>query len=136
MPTREDFELAANLFESASDQAAVIAAELAAARTDDVIIGGVLGQAVPATLTEAATTTSGCVQRLADAAELCRVRAALIAEYELAYESYRLAHEAWQHEQAAALMMAFALGGGVGGAASPEPIPPPPLPPWADIAFG
>jgi len=134
VPTREDFEIAANLFESSADRVSALAAELASARTDDVIVGGVLGQAVPVKLTEAATTAAGCVPRLVEAVELCRSRAALIAEYELAYEAYLINFHAWQHEQAAALMMAFAGGGMVGGTASREPVPPPPLPAWADVA--
>lgn len=82
MPTRSDFEAAAEKFTTASglvDQLAVSAASAGAAQ---ILRGGSLGRQVPLQIASAKASAEHCRQALVQASEVCLQRASIIAEYE------------------------------------------------------
>ncbi len=92
MPTRTDFEMAAELFMTAAGLISELAISATTADAAQILRGGSLGRQVPERIAAAADTASACHQQVIQAAELCVERAAMIAEYEWRVEMYEFAY--------------------------------------------
>ncbi len=108
MPTRSDFEAAAEKFTTAAglvDQLAVSAASAGAAQ---ILRGGSLSRQVPQRIASAAASAERCLEAVTQAVEICLNRAAIIAEYEqrlqmydVAYGHFYQASQAWSAQYSA-----------------------------------
>lgn len=98
MPTIDQFEYAASLFDSAADQ--VQGLTMAAEGTDAnlILLGGSLGKRVPERIASASDLSRWCHARLSFMAKTCRARAVIVAEYAAALEQYALDYERYRHE--------------------------------------
>lgn len=98
MPTIEQFELAATMFEGAAIQVGGITAAAEAIDVASVLRGGTLSRQVPARIAEASDVARWCNARLGFMARTCRARAAIVAEYAAAIEQYNADYEWFLYE--------------------------------------
>ena len=105
MPTRAEFEAAADKFTTAAylvDQLVTAAASAGAAQ---ILRGGSLGRQVPQRIEAAQHTARTCHQTIIEAADTCIERAEIIADYEtllakydISYGYFERASKAWAEE--------------------------------------
>lgn len=88
MPTRSDFEAAAEMFQSAAVQVGDLATAASGALAAQILRGGSLGRQVPDRIVAAANTALTCEGLIEEAAQTCLQRAAIIAEYEVRVDIY------------------------------------------------
>jgi hypothetical protein len=92
MPTRSDFEAAAEKFQSAAIQVGDLAAAAKGSGAAQILRGGSLGRQVPDRIAAAASTAQACEGLIEEAVQTCLERAAIIAEYEIRVDIYDIAH--------------------------------------------
>lgn len=102
MPTKADFEAAAQKFDSAAQQVGDLRVAADGTGASDVLRGGSLGRQVPQRIEAAAATAASAVGLIQTAASTCWERVGIIAEYETAlyqydqsYHYYRQASARW-----------------------------------------
>lgn len=127
MPTVEQFELAASMFDGAAEQVIHITTAAQAAEPSSILRGGSLGRQVPARIASATDTARWCHARLGFMARTCRARAAIVAEYaatvaqyNLDYERFHYEHRLWYQEYFAWWDDPYTMP----YPAAPEPVPP------------
>lgn len=139
MPTRSDFEAAAEKFQSAAVQVGDLAAAAKGSGADQILRGGALGRQVPDRIAAAASTALICEGLIQEAAETCRERAAIIGDYEVrlgiydtAFAHFTRASQYWSAQQSA---WTFDETGEVvhPGDHPRPPNKPTPPPDWADV---
>jgi hypothetical protein len=92
MPTRSDFEVAADKFQSAAVQVGDLASAANGMDVAQILRGGSLGRRVSDRIAEAAGIAQTCEGLIQDAAQTCLERAAIIADYEVRVDIYDTAH--------------------------------------------
>ena len=97
MPTRSEFEAAAEKFTTAAGLINQLASSATGTGAAQILRGGSLGRLVPERIAAAAASAAQCEQAVMAKAELCWQRAGIIADYqaqldmfEAAKENYRL----------------------------------------------
>ncbi len=130
--------MAAEHFDRAADQIAQLTAHVDRFDVPAIIRGGTLGQRVPAQITHANTTAQLCQSRVRAAAQACRDRAMIIAEYEIElarydreFAAYSLRHTRWKMRY----NQWWRSGGQMlhPGSRPPPPAKPVPPPAWAEV---
>ena len=96
MPTRVEFEAAAEKFLAASRQLAGVTAAVEHVDVGEILRGGSLGHMVPAQIVASSATAGTCQRLIEDAAEECSFRAVIIAEYEVQLAAYDVAYQAYE----------------------------------------
>lgn len=140
MPTRVEFELAADKFETAATMLSDLITSTSFAGAADILRGGSLGRQVPERISAASASARSCRAEVLDAAETCRQRAGIIADYETRLDAYLVAMADFEH----ALQMWGAqqeawVHDTTGQVADPGPAPVAPSAPappprdWADV---
>ena len=136
MPTRSDFEAAAEKFTTAAGLVDQLAASAAGAGAAQILRGGSLGRQVPLKIASAVVSADRCVIAVTQAAEICLQRAAIIAEYEehlqmydVAYVLFCRASQAWSADYSAWFLDE------TGQLAKPVDVPQPPTRPTAPPAW-
>lgn len=139
MPTKADFEIAAGKFEAAGAQIGALTITVENADASRILRGGALGRQVPDRIAEASVTARTCRELIEDAAQTCRDRAAVIADYETRLDSYQMAYLQhtnalfhWSAQQSAWSSDTTGLVADPGPAPQPPGKPTPP-PAWADV---
>jgi hypothetical protein len=139
MPTRTEFEAAAELFNQASADVSVLAASVEATSSEHILFGGSLGQTVPERIASAGSMARRSQVRIDEAAQTCLERAAIIAAYEAELEAYDVA---FAHYQVASMRWTVRFSLWLEdttelvvhpGARPTPPRPPAPPPSWADV---
>lgn len=92
MPTVDQFELAASLFDEAAAQIRDLTVAAEAADPGAILRGGSLGTQVPQRIAAAGTTARWCHDRLGFMARTCRERALVVADYVAALEQFDVAY--------------------------------------------
>lgn len=91
MPSRADFEAAADKFAAAAQQVGGLTTAAEQAGVATILRGGTLGRLIPERIAAAAQTAVACRVRIEDAEATCRERAAIIAAYESELAAYDVA---------------------------------------------
>lgn len=140
MPTRVEFELAAEKFEAAAGLLEDLIVSAALAGAADILRGGSLGRQVPERIATAGTSVQACRTEVLDAADTCRTRAGIIADYETRLDAFRVARAdydravaMWGAQQEAWLADTTGTVADPGPAPRPPDAPAPPPRAWADV---
>lgn len=88
MPTKEDFEAAAEKLSTAAQQVGDLTAAAEGAGAADILRGGSLGRQVPDRIAAAAESAASCKTDILDVETLCLERAGIIADYEVELAAY------------------------------------------------
>lgn len=139
MPTGAEFEEAAMAFDTAADLIVDVVVAADAAAASDALQGGTLSAQVSDRIAAAAGDAANCRLAVIDAADLCRERAGIIADYEYRLSMYRQAEGYYERAKVMhrAAQVAYAEDT-TGTVAAPGPAPRPPRKPeappdWADV---
>ncbi len=139
MPTKTEFEIAADKFDSAAAQIGELAASAESAGALQIIRGGSLGRQVPERIASSAATARACGGQVEQAAQTCRERAAIIGDYEIRLDIYQTAYAYYSRAvwNWSAQHTAWSLDE-TGLISDPGPQPRPPNPPstppeWAEV---
>jgi len=138
MPTRADFEAAAQTFLAASRELIGLTSSVEQAQASEIVRGGALGLKVPTQIASSAAAAQTCKALLEEAAATCSFRASVIAEYEAqlavydrSYSSFNQQRYEWGREYDAWLQ---SNGQGTYPGSQPrEPRKPLAPPAWADV---
>lgn len=140
MPTKVEFELAAAKFDTAAGLLDELITATAHAGAADILRGGSLGRQVPARIESASAQARSCQDRVLWAADLCRARARVIADYEVRLDIYRTAYgyyeraaTNWTAQHTAWFLDTTGTVADPGDAPRPPEKPTPPPAEWADV---
>ena len=96
MPTKADFEAAAQKLSAAARQVGGLTAAAEAAGPSDILRGGSLGREVPERIMACANSARACQSGILDVEAICLERAGIIADYEGQLATYDLAYSRYQ----------------------------------------
>lgn len=99
MPTVEQFELAASMFDAAAQQVGGLTSAAEGAGASSILRGGLLGQQVPLRIAAASDSARWCQARLGFMARTCRARATIAADYAAEVERYEADYEQFRVDQ-------------------------------------
>ena len=139
MPTRSEFEAAAEKFTTAARLVDQLVTAASGAGAAQILVGGSLGQQVPERIAAAELAALTCQHTIIEAAETCLERAAIIADYEIKLGYYDIAYGHFERQSrawAAAFDAWFLDETGTLAKPTNPPRPPTrPLPPaaWAEV---
>lgn len=140
MPTKVEFELAADKFDTAAGLLGELITATVGAGAADILRGGSLGRQVPQRIESAAGEARSCQDRVLWAADLCRARAGVIADYEerldiyrTAYGYYERAAAGWTAQHTAWFLDTTGTVADPGEQPRPPTKPTPPPAEWADV---
>jgi len=138
MPTKADFEAAAEKLRTAAQQVGDLTAAAEGAGASDILRGGSLGRQVPERISAAAVSAQSCKSSILDVEAICLERAGLIADYEQQLAVYDVAYSRYQSQMYQYWRdydSWYYSGGEMPHPGSPPWAPPKPTPPpsWADV---
>ena len=138
MPTKADFEAAAEKLSTAAQQVGDLTAAAEGAGAADILRGGSLGRQVPDRIAACAESAASCQVNILEVEATCRERAGIIAEYEAELELYDVAYSQYE-SQMYSYWRAYDnwfynpdIYWHPGSPPAPPNKPPPP-PAWADV---
>ena len=98
MPTKADFEAAAEKLQTAAQQVGDLTAAAEGAGASEILRGGSLGRRVPECITTCANSATTCKTLILDARGICLERVGIIEDYEAELEVYDEAYAGYQSE--------------------------------------
>lgn len=138
MPTKADFEAAAEKLRTAAQQVGALTVAAEGAGAADILRGGSLGRQVPERIAASAQSAASCRVNILDVEATCLERAGIIADYEVELGIYDAAYARYESQMYWYWRQydAWVVSGGElphpGAYPSPPPKPVPP-PAWADV---
>lgn len=138
MPTRADFESAAQKLRAAAEQVGELSAAAQRVDASAILRGGSLGRQVPARIAACATTAMACRTSILHVESLCLDRAGLIATYEgelVLYDVAYIDYESRLHQYYRDYNLWYSSGGETPhpGSAPWAPTKPAAPPVWAEV---
>ena len=138
MPTKADFEAAAQKLRTAAEQVGGLTAAAEAAGPSDILRGGSLGREVPERIGACANSARACQTSILDFEAICLERAGVIANYEGQLATYDVAYDQYLSEVSSynrAYDEWYYSDGLLPHPGSPPWPPPKPTPPpaWAEV---